>query len=236
MVVARFAELERAVLRNAADGDNGHLGLDEIGQGQVLRLADGVGNHDAEGDALFVAPRRVEGQAPDGRQIEAPEPPLHVAPVAADVEHVDERQAGHALDVLLERLASGARGERRTGLFPGVAYQAEAIVGHGALGGAGGGDGEPAVVLLDGERPLVQSVAHARARTEVISRPEVGGHVGPQPAGRQTKRRRAADPIPSAHDHSLQWGQPDRFSSGRAPKIAGGAGNGLFGCGASLPE
>src|SRR5512140_1489074 len=100
---------------------------------------------------------------------------LHVAPVATYVENVHKRKRRHLLDVLLQRLASRARRQRRPALLPGVADTPLAEITHRLQRARGGGDGEPAFVLLDAERALVQAVGRLRLAVKVIALPEMSG-------------------------------------------------------------
>ena len=204
MVVARLAELERPVLSDFADFDDRHLGLHEVGHRQVLRLAHRVGKHDAERHPLAVPPRRVESELPDRMEIEPPWPRLHVAPVAADVEHLGEGKTGHLLDVLFERLAPGARGLGGTGLLPRVSDQSRAEIRDRPFGRGRGRDREPAVVLFNSERTLVEPVHRNRPRAKIVSRPEVCGHVRPSRAGKRAQRRGGLEPVTSVHGGTSQ--------------------------------
>ncbi|PYT26320.1 MAG: hypothetical protein DMG57_22275 [Acidobacteria bacterium] len=65
----------------------------------------------------------VKSQLPDGMQIELAGPALHVTPVTADIQDVNERKRREFFDVLLDGFLAAARRKRRPAFFPGVTHQ-----------------------------------------------------------------------------------------------------------------
>ena len=188
VVVARLDLLGPAAAARA-DRDERDRVAQEAGQRELLRLVLGVRQLDAEAEAAAARPRGLAREREHRVQVEAAGAALHVAPVAADVEEVRERQRGHRRDLALERRAALARGERGPALLERVADEAEARVPHGGIGRRRGLDRVPALVLLDAERPLVQSVGHAWPGAEVVAAPEVRRHVGPRRGARSGNGR-----------------------------------------------
>ena len=72
-------------------------------------------------DAKTVAFRGIERQRPDRVEIQAAGARLHIAPVAADVKHVNEAKRGELFDLISQLALAGADRERGTVLFPRVA-------------------------------------------------------------------------------------------------------------------
>ena len=193
MVVARL-DAPRARPRAAPpQRDQGHLRLEEIGQGQAVGLELGVRELHAEGDAQVVPPRGVESQGPDGGEVETPRTALHVPPVAADVEHVDEGQGGQRLDRVLEPGRPPAHGQGGTVLLPRVADEAEAEVAEGRRRGGRGGDRVPARVLIDAEGALVEAVRHRRSGDRLL------GGAGTQRGQEREGRARLQELATSRH-------------------------------------
>src|SRR5207245_9994010 len=94
MVVARLDALGSRAVAAPAQRDQGHTRLEEVGQREASGLELRVRELDAEADAQAVAAGGVERRGPHGSEVEAARPALHVAPVAADVEDVDEGERG----------------------------------------------------------------------------------------------------------------------------------------------
>src|SRR5262249_55797568 len=119
-----------------------------------------------------------------------------VAPVAADVEDVHQRERGHPLHGVLEARLSGADGERGPVLLPRVAHETEAVVADGRGRGGGGRDRVPPFVLLDAERTLVEALADPRPGRRPPARgTRPGREARPPPwGGRGGRPRRAARP------------------------------------------
>src|SRR5205809_826483 len=109
-----------------AGGQERHLFLDEGREREAGRLDLGARQLNAEADAQSVAAGGVEREVPHRREVEPPRPALHVAPVASDVEHVDEGERRDRFDRLGQRLLAAPYGQGGTVLLPRVANQAEA--------------------------------------------------------------------------------------------------------------
>src|ERR1044072_6509126 len=98
---------------------------------------------------------------------------LHVAPIAANVKHVDKGQRCHLLYVLLDRLSADACGERWATFCPRVTPQTEPVIldGFGRLRGYE--NRVPARVLFDPEWSLVQTIGDLRPGSKIIILPVV---------------------------------------------------------------
>ena len=126
----------------------------------------------------------IEGQFPDGMQVETTGAALDIAPVAADVEDIDEWQRRELLDMLLDGLGASARGERRAAFLPGVADESQPPIADGLIRRRGRCDREPALVLIDAERALVQAIGDCGARAEIVAVPAVRRNIGKSEGGR----------------------------------------------------
>ena len=177
-VVVAGLDPVRAPGNGPPDRDERHLRLEKVGESELRGLDLRVGELNAEGEALAVSAGGVTSEGPDRVEVEPARTALHVAPVAADVEHVHERQRGEALDRQLERFLARSRRERRAVLLPRVPDEAEAGVADAAGAGRRRGDRVPALVLLDAEGALVQPVGDDRAGAEVVALPEVRAFIG----------------------------------------------------------
>ena len=96
----------------------------KLWQCKLFRLKDRVGRLDAEGDALAMPLRRRQRQLPYRVQIQPPRLLLHIAPVAANVEHIDKGQARHLLHVVFQCLPAFAHGDGRATFLPRITDQA----------------------------------------------------------------------------------------------------------------
>ena len=99
MVVTRLDTLGPSPAARAVR-DERHLLAHEVGQ-RELSAGAACSTSCSRAEAAPVRPRGLTRQGEDGVQVEASGPALHVAPVAADVEGVDERQAGERCDLAL---------------------------------------------------------------------------------------------------------------------------------------
>src|SRR5207247_1049487 len=142
-----------------------------------VRLDLRVRKLDAETDAQAVAAGRVERHCPHRRQVETAGTALHVAPVAADVQDVHEGQAGECLHRRFQARLAAAHGQRRPVLLPGVTDESGAEVADGGGRRRGGGDGVPALVLLDAEWTLVETIRDRRSGNVVGT---IGAQTGEQ--------------------------------------------------------
>ena len=131
----------------------------ELRQRELIGLEFGIGQLDPERHAKAVPSGGVQGQVPDGMKIERAGLGLHVPPVTAYVEHVDERQTRDVFDVTLERFTAGSSGKRRTAFFPRVSDETQAGVALWLFRRRGEQERQPPLILVDVERTLIQRVA-----------------------------------------------------------------------------
>src|SRR5436309_3210550 len=100
MVITRLAKLS-CTARDVPYFHEWNAVQKEVRQGDFLRLERVVRQLDAKRYPQALGFCRIECQLPDWVEIESSRPRLHVAPVAADIEHIDEGEARHLFDVLL---------------------------------------------------------------------------------------------------------------------------------------
>jgi len=194
MIVARLDGVERAsAALELADLGQRHAIVQKVRHGDLFRLDLGIRELYAEPDAQAALLGGVERELPDGMQVEAAGTALDVAPVATDVEHVDEGQRGDFVHVPLDSFGATARGERRPVLFPGIAEKAQSPVADGLIGRRGGGDGEPAFVLIDAERALIKTIGDRGAGAEIIAIPAVRRNIGQRESRRGAEQSTAGD-------------------------------------------
>ena len=158
MVIARLSKLGVAPFRDASDFHQRNSLAQECRKGNLLRLERIVRQLNSKCDAKSLALGRVHRQGPYRIKIEPSGTRLHVAPIAADVENIDERQARDLLHVLLERFPARPRRERRAALFPCVADESKARITERAFGWCCKQHCLPALILVDFKRTLIQSV------------------------------------------------------------------------------
>src|SRR5262249_4288160 len=91
MVIARFAKLARTLSWDAPDINERYTVAQKFGQGNLFRLERIVGELDSECDPKVIGLGGIECKWPDWMKIKASRSGLYVAPIAADVEHVNER-------------------------------------------------------------------------------------------------------------------------------------------------
>src|SRR5262245_44836355 len=86
----------------------------------------------------------------------------------------------------LERLSAGSRRERRSPFFPRVSNETKAGVALRRFRWCGEQDGEPSLILVDVERPLIEPFAGRCRRTYVLPIEESTG----AGRGRQCSKQR----------------------------------------------
>src|ERR1035438_3056039 len=138
-----------------------------------------------------------ESERPDGIQIQPAGAFLDIAPVAPYIKDIDERKAGHFLDVLFQSFAACARGQRWTAFLPCVAHQPQPGISQRLFGRRGEQDGLPALILIDIERTLVKALPHWWAGAKVETLPEMRRNVGP--CANYGERDSALEQISSFH-------------------------------------
>src|SRR4029077_2706707 len=102
---------------------------------------------------------------------------MHIAPVASDIQHINEGQRGHFFDCLLQSLFAALNCKRRTVFLPSVTDQPSAKIPDVVARRLSHKDCEPAVILTDAEGSLVESIAHCEA-AEVVTFPQMIGNIG----------------------------------------------------------
>ena len=150
----------------------------KLRQRQLLRLKRRIGTLHAKRDPKAVAFRSIESQTPHRIEVESAGPLLHVAPVAANIEHIDKRKAGHLLHVVFQGLAAFSHGDGRTFFLPGITKQPKPRVAERLLRGRGIQNSLPAFVLIDIERTLLQAILGCKSTTEAIALPKMPGDLG----------------------------------------------------------
>ena len=93
---------------------------------------------------------------------------MHVAPVATDIEHIYEGQAGNLIDVLLQSLASGTRRQRWAAFLPRIAHQAKSGIALWFFRRRGEKRGQSAFILVDVERPLLKARTRRKRKIELL--------------------------------------------------------------------
>ncbi len=174
-IVTRFAEIEAGLvlLGFVANVDDRNFVVEKIRHRKLLRLDIWTGKLDAESNSQIVALGGVECDVPNRGQIQLAGPCLHIAPIAADVQHVHKWQRSHFLHALFQRFPAALHAECRAVFFPGIADQATAKISDVLARRLGGEDREPALVLVNAEWPLVEPIGNL-GRAKLDSPPTYG--------------------------------------------------------------
>jgi hypothetical protein len=171
MVIARLAILRIPLAGDLADVDQRNAIAQEGRQGDLFGLKRSVRELNPKSDTQALAPGRVERQSPDRIQIEAAGPRLHVAPIAANVQDIDEWQAGDLFDMLLQSFSAGASRKGRPTFFPAVSHQPKPRISQRLFRRAGEQNRLPALVLFNIEGSLVQTLSRRlRKRDGMVPR------------------------------------------------------------------
>src|ERR1700733_4400054 len=179
MIIARFNPITRgsagefatAVFPHRADLHHRNAVAQKLGECKLLRLKYCVGRRDAEGDAQSMPLRSRQGQVPYRIQIQSACLLLHIAPVTANVEHIDKWQTGHLLNMIFQRLPPFAHGYRRPTFLPCIADKAKARIAQRLFRRSRKRDYLPTLILVDIEWALIQTFLGWKKRTKVISLP-----------------------------------------------------------------
>ena len=85
MVITRLTVLDISAARDSADVHHGNFLTQKFRKGDFFWLKFGIRKLNTEGYSQIAAPRGIEGELPDGVEVEFPRLLLNVAPVTADV-------------------------------------------------------------------------------------------------------------------------------------------------------
>src|ERR1035438_3437117 len=94
MVIARLSIFALALVGNVPNFHQRNALAQKWRKGYLFRLKGSVRQLNSKRDAKSLALGRVHRQGPNRIEIEPSRPGLHVAPIAANVENIHERQAG----------------------------------------------------------------------------------------------------------------------------------------------
>src|SRR6185503_16603139 len=130
-----------------------------------------------------------ECDIPNRGQTQLAGPRLHIAPIAADVQHVHKWQRRHFLYALFQGFPATLHVECGAVFFPGIADQATAKISNVLARRLGGEDREPALVLVDAERPLVKPVCNL-GRAKLVALPQMVRYIRPHLRTHKTARAR----------------------------------------------
>src|SRR5882762_2200469 len=113
MIIARLDGIEfPAVAPELTDLGQRHPVVQKIRHRNLSGLNFRIRKLHAERYSQAAPLGRVKRQLPDGMQIELAGPALHVTPVTANVQDIDERKRRELFDVLLDGFRAAARRKR----------------------------------------------------------------------------------------------------------------------------
>src|SRR3984885_654989 len=169
MVITRLSKWCIALARDASDFHQRNSLAQKWRKGHLLRLERIIRQSNAKRDAQAFALGRGHRQSPSRIEVEPSRARLHVAPIAANVENIHERQARDLLHVLLQCFPARPRGQRRPTLLPAVADQSKSRIPDRPLGWRRKQHCLPALILVDLKRPLIQAWCGGRTKVEVAA-------------------------------------------------------------------
>src|SRR5262249_42127874 len=123
MVITRLAELRTTFTGNLSNLHHRDAVAQKSRNGNFFRLERIIRKLNTKRNTQSFPLGRIQSQREYGIKVEFAVFGLHIAPIAAYVEHVNERQTRHFLNMLRNRLAPLAGGDRWATLLPAVTDQ-----------------------------------------------------------------------------------------------------------------
>src|ERR1700733_3668773 len=113
---------------HGANLHEGNTGMQKLWQRKLLWLEHRVRRLDSESNTKPMPLCGSQRQLPNGIQIQSPSLLLHIAPIAANVEHIHKRKTCDLLNVIFQCLSPFAYGNRGPALLPRIPNQPEARI------------------------------------------------------------------------------------------------------------